>query len=79
MYFPYDMLNFRGNNQLVRVDYNTVDSSPSVVIYLHLIVTLFAHFIYTCQASLSGVMSSFGECAPTRYTGMTAVAVIIHS
>jgi hypothetical protein len=25
------------------------------------------------------VMSSFGECAPTRYTGMTAVAVIIHS
>ena len=44
--FPYDILNFRGNKLLVCVDYNTVDSSPSVVIYLQIIVTLYAHFIY---------------------------------
>jgi hypothetical protein len=73
------MMNCRGNNQQVRVDYSSVDSSPSVIIYLHLIVTLFEHFIYTCQASLSGMMSPFGECAPTSYTRMTALAVMIHS
>ena len=44
--FHYDISNFRGIKHLVCVDYNTVDSSPRVVIYLQLIVTLYAHFIY---------------------------------
>jgi len=44
--FPYGILNFRGNKHFICVDYNTVDSSPSVVIYLQLMVTLYAYFIY---------------------------------